>query len=134
MTTTIDIDPAAPGFFLRPDYFDVLHRLRDEAPIHEFAPGMKAVSRYQDIREVSRDPARFCSGKGALVNDPLRDGGRIEGSILHMDPPEHAEWRRLLNRAFTPRAVGRMEEQIRARTVRLLDAIPRGRSWISSTC
>jgi cytochrome P450 len=126
VTTTIDIDPAAPGFFLRPDYFDVLRRLRDEAPIHEFAPGMKAVSRYHDIREVSRDPARFCSGKGALVNDPLRDGGRIEGSILHMDPPEHAEWRRLLNRAFTPRAVGRMEEQIRARTVRLLDAIPRG--------
>jgi cytochrome P450 len=126
VSATIDIDPAAPGFFLRPDYFDVLRRLRDEAPVHEFAPGMKAVSRYHDIREVSRDPARFCSGKGALVNDPLRDGGRIEGSILHMDPPEHAEWRRLLNRAFTPRAVGRMEEQIRARTVRLLDAIPRG--------
>ena len=68
---------------------------------------MKTVSRYHDIREVSREPARFCSGQGTLVNDPLRSGGRIEGSILHMDPPEHAEWRRLLNRAFTPRAVGR---------------------------
>ncbi len=126
MNTIIDIDPATPGFFLRPDYFDVLCLLRDEAPVYEFAPGMKAVSRYRDIREVSRDPARFCSSKGTLVNDPLRSGGTIEGSILHMDPPEHGEWRRLFNRAFTPRAVGRMEAQIRERTVRLLDAIPSG--------
>jgi cytochrome P450 len=126
VTATIDIDPATPGFFLRADYFEVLARLRADAPVHEFAPGMKTVSRYHDIREVSREPARFCSGQGTLINDPLRSGGRLEGSILHMDPPEHAEWRRLLNRAFTPRAVGVMEAQIRARTVRLLDAIPRG--------
>jgi cytochrome P450 len=126
LTATIDIDPATPGFFLRPDYHEVLARLRHEAPLHEFAPGMKVVSRYHDIREVSRDPARFCSSRGALVNDPLRDGGVIEGSILHMDPPRHAEWRRLLNREFTPRAVGRMAPQIRERVVQLLESIPRG--------
>jgi cytochrome P450 len=126
MSAAIDIDPATPGFFLRTDYHEVLARLRDEAPLHEFAPGMKVVSRYHDIREISRDPERFCSSRGALINDPLRAGGSIEGSILHMDPPRHAEWRRLLNRAFTPRAVAGMEPQIRERAVHLLEAIPRG--------
>ncbi len=70
------IDPSTPGFFLRPDYYDVLARLRAEAPVFEYAPGIKAVTRYHDIREISRDPERFCSGRGVLVNDPLREGGR----------------------------------------------------------
>jgi cytochrome P450 len=122
----LSIDPSTPGFFLRPDYYEVLAQLRAEAPVYEYAPGIKAVSRYHDIREISRDPGRFCSGRGVLVNDPLREGGTIVGSILHMDPPRHNEWRRILNREFTGRAVGRMEDGIRALAVGLLDAIPRG--------
>ncbi len=122
----LGIDPSTPGFFLRPDYYDVLGRLRAEAPIYEFAPAIKAVTRYEDIREISRDNDRFCSGRGVLMNDPLREGRSITGSILHMDPPRHTEWRRILNRQFTARALTRMEDSIRALTVDLLDAIPRG--------
>jgi cytochrome P450 len=124
--TTLLIDPAEPGFFLRPDYYEVLARLRDEAPVFEQAPGVKVLSRYEDIRAVSRDPERFCSGRGVLVNDPLREGGTIEGSILHMDPPRHAEWRRILNREFTGRAVGRLEGEVRALVRAAIDAIPPG--------
>ena len=122
----LHIDPSTPGFFLRPDYYEVLAQLRAEAPIYEFAPGIKAVSRYDDIREISRDPARFCSGRGVLVNDPIREGRAIEGSILHMDPPTHNSWRKVLNRDFTNRALSRMEAQVREITVDLLDAIPPG--------
>jgi cytochrome P450 len=121
----LGIDPSTPGFSLRPDYYELLGRLRAEAPVFEYAPGVKAVSRYRDIREISRDPNRFCSGRGVLVNDPLRMGGAIEGSILHMDPPRHNEWRRILNREFTGRAVGRIEGKVRALTVGLLDGLPR---------
>ena len=128
MTTLeeLHIDLETPGFFLRPDYYDVLGRLRAEAPIFECTPGIKAVSRYQDIRAISRDPQRFCSGRGVLVNDPLREGGSVAGSILHMDPPRHNEWRRILNRRFTARALASMEDRIRTLTVELLDAIPPG--------
>jgi cytochrome P450 len=122
----LQIDPTTPGFFLRPDYYDVLARLRADAPVFEYAPGVKAVTRYHDIRDISRDPGRFCSGRGVLVNDPIREGGVLEGSILHMDPPSHNEWRRILNREFTGRAVGRMEDRVRAMAVELLDAVPRG--------
>lgn len=119
----LDIDPSRPGFFLRPDYHDVLTRLRAEAPVYELEPGVRYVTRYHDVRGISRDPERFCSGRGVLINDPLRQGGVIEGSILHMDPPAHRSWRQLLNRQFTPRAVARLEEPIRARAVALLDAV-----------
>lgn len=120
------IDPGTPGFFLRPDYYDVLARLRADAPVYEYSPGIRVVTRYHDIREISRDPERFCSGRGVLVNDPIREGGTIEGSILHMDPPRHNEWRRILNREFTGKALGHMEDGIRALVGDLLEAIPRG--------
>lgn len=128
MTTLeqLHIDPTTPGFFLRPDYYEVLARLRSEAPIHEVAPGIKTVACYEDIREISRDPGRFCSSRGVLVNDPIREGRPVEGSILHMDPPTHNSWRKVLNRDFTSRALGRMEPRVRELTVELLDALPRG--------
>ena len=128
MTTLAElrIDPSTPGFSLRPDHHEVLARLREEDPVFEYRPGIRAISRYDDIREISRDPARFCSARGALVNDPIREGRPVEGSILHMDPPAHSHWRKVLNREFTNRALGRMEERVREMTGRLLDAIPRG--------
>lgn len=126
ITGDLQIDPSTPGFFLQPDYYDLLARLRTEAPVYEYAPGIKAITRYHDIRAISRDPATFCSGRGVLVNDPLREGVAVDGSILHMDPPTHSSWRRILNREFTGRAVGGMQDAIRARTCRLLDAVPSG--------
>ncbi|MFZ4584053.1 MAG: cytochrome P450 [Acidimicrobiia bacterium] len=120
------IDPSIPGFFLRPDYYDVLAHLRAEPSFVEFAPGQRIISRYHDIREISRSPERFCSGRGVLINDPIREGHAIEGSILHMDPPQHGEWRRILNREFTARAVAQMEAGIRSLVRELLDAVPRG--------
>ncbi len=118
------IDPRDAAFFARADYYDVLARLRAEDPVHQCAPGFWAVTRYEDIRDLSRDPQHFCSGRGALVNDPLRTGatGMSAPSILHMDPPEHAAFRGLLNRRFTPRALAGLGESIRKNAARLLDA------------
>jgi cytochrome P450 len=122
----VAVDFSDADTFRRDDYFTVLANLRAQDGLPEFEPGARAVARYADIREISRDPSRFCSGRGVLVNDPLREGGQIEGSILHLDPPRHAAYRKLLNREFTMRAVGRMEDRVRRRTRDLLDAIPPG--------
>ena len=125
--TIPDFDPRDPHFRTRPDFFEVCARLRAESPVHEVVPQLKAVSRYEDIREISRDPARFCSGGGVLANDPIRDQGRaLPGSIIHMDPPTHGEWRRVLNRRFTPRAVVPLEARIRELAVELIEALPAG--------
>src|SRR5665213_4594693 len=87
----LQLDLTRPGFYLRPDYFDVLAELRRSAPVHRALDGSWAVSRYDDIRTISRDPDRFVSGRGVLINDPMRsDGGTLHTfSILHLDPPVH---------------------------------------------
>jgi cytochrome P450 len=123
------IDPRQASFFMRPDYYEVLARLRAEDPVHQCDAGLWALTRYEDIRDVSRDPTRFCSGRGALVNDPLRAAGeRVSKrmpapSILHMDPPEHAAFRSLLNRRFAPRALSKLTEAIRTGARALLDGV-----------
>jgi cytochrome P450 len=117
----------APGFFLRPDYYEVLAGLRRRSPVHRTDDGLLAVSRYEDIRSISRDPTRFVSGRGVLVNDPLRDPagtGRNTFSILHLDPPLHAAYRTLVNRQFTPRAVERLSHRIRQVVTQVLDDTP----------
>lgn len=120
-------DPRDPHFRTRDDYFALCARLRAEAPVHEVDDQLKVVSRYDDIREISRDPGRFCSGRGILANDPMRiDGRALPGSIIHQDPPTHGEWRRVLNRRFTPRAVSPLEERIRTLAVDLIEALPTG--------
>ncbi len=116
-----------PGFFLRPDYFELLARLREESPVHPTADGMVALSRYEDVRTVSRDPVRFVSGRGVLVNDPLRrsDDAELRAfSILHLDPPAHATYRSLVNREFTPRVVTRFAGRVRQVVRDALDAAP----------
>ncbi len=122
------IDPRDAAFFVRDDYYDVLARLRAEDPVHECAPGFWAITRYEDIRNLSRDPDHFCSGRGALVNDPLRssEAPMASRSILHMDPPEHAAFRGLVNRRFTPRALSGLAESIRKSASTLLDAADAG--------
>jgi len=119
------IDPRDAAFFVRDDYFDVLAQLRAESPVHACAPGFWAVSRYEDIRNLSRDPGRFCSGRGALVNDPMRgnEAPMSAPSILHMDPPQHAAFRGLVNRRFTPRAMSGLAESIRKTASTLLDGV-----------
>jgi cytochrome P450 len=126
VTATFAIDPETPGLFTRADYYDVLATLRRDAPIYEYAPGAWTVARYDDVREISRDPDRFCSGRGVLMNDPLRRGGEIHGSILHMDPPAHAPWRQLVNRRFTPRATAALTDTVRAAAKVVLDGLTNG--------
>jgi cytochrome P450 len=109
-----------------PEHYTALAQLRDEAPVHEYAPGRFTITRYADVREISRDPSRFCTSRGVLINDPARDGARIEGSILHMDPPAHGPWRQLVSRRFTPRAVSVYEPLVRATAGAVLDDLAPG--------
>lgn len=114
------------GFYLRDDYYDLLAWLRANSPVHRSANGMWLVSGYEEIREISRQPERYTSRRGALINDPLRlvEPSDDAGSLLHLDPPLHADYRKLLNREFTPRAVARMEEAICRTIDAAFDGLP----------
>ena len=124
--TNLHLDLTQPGFFLRRDYFGVLADMRQQAPVLRTLDGSWAVTRYDDIRSISRDTDRFVSGRGVLINDPMRsDGSRGLNtfSILHLDPPVHSLYRKVVNRQFTPRAVGRLEATIRRTVTEVLDTV-----------
>jgi cytochrome P450 len=123
----IDLDVTSPDFFTRDDYHEVLRHLRDEAPVCRSAHGTWMVTRYDDIRAISRDPGRFSSARGVIINDPARAGANMtNGSVIHMDPPDHSAYRKLVNGLFTPLAVSRLEEAVRSTVRDVLDDVPIG--------
>jgi cytochrome P450 len=122
-----DLDVNSPAFFSRPDFYDVLAYLRASAPVRRCGPDTWTVARYEDIRAISRDPARFSSTRGVVINDPARGGVDMTGgSVIHMDPPSHSAYRHIVNREFTPMAVSRLEDAVRATVRAVLDAAPAG--------
>ena len=96
-------------------------RLRDEAPLYyNDELDFYAVSRFADVDAFSRDPKTFCSSHGTVLEMITADKAEIE-MMIFMDPPEHTRYRRLVSKAFTPRRMAELEEDIRALVVRLLD-------------
>jgi cytochrome P450 len=67
--------------------------------------GFWALTRLDDIREVSRRPDDFCSGHGINIFDQPPRLKEYRGSIIDMDNPEHARQRRIVSRGFTPRTL-----------------------------
>ena len=74
-------------------------------PESEGTGGYWAVVRYEDVREISRDPERFCSGEGVMFEDIPAELLEASQSFLAMDDPRHATLRKLVAEGFKPRAV-----------------------------
>lgn len=111
-------------------------RMRDEAPVLfvEWL-GMYLVTRYELVLEVLRDPTTFSSQFGGVgmpmpraererMAEVYAEGYPRVSTMLTADQPEHTRYRRLVSKAFTPRAVAELEPEIRRITTELID------SWI----
>jgi cytochrome P450 len=83
-------------------------------PPEEATEGYWAVVGYDDVRRISRDPATFCSGQGVILDDLPQEILDATQSFLATDAPRHTKLRGLVNAAFTPRQIRRLEDQIRA--------------------
>jgi len=130
--TTLDvahINLAAMDTFLRPDLHGIFRKLRNEVPVswHQHADsgkrGFWAVTRYDDIVAVSRDTATFSNRAGIQVifEGDLPHAG--EGSMIELDPPEHTRLRRLVGPTFSSMNVAKLQDQIRARVIEILDSL-----------
>ncbi|MPY98128.1 MAG: cytochrome P450 [Actinophytocola sp.] len=77
--------------------------------------GFWAVTRYDDVVAVSRDAETFSSYRGtAMLSDFDDDVVELQRAMMvNMDPPNHTRLRNLVNRGFTPRMVGKLEQSIR---------------------
>ncbi|MGI8694828.1 MAG: cytochrome P450 [Geodermatophilaceae bacterium] len=128
-----------PRTFERGVPFDLLARLRreygvvrvaePEGPGQSAGPGYWLVLRHSDVNRVLRQPALFSSALGATqVRDPAtaRDLDYVRRMMLNMDPPEHSRLRRMLARAFSPRAVAGLEDQLGGHARRSIDRMLAG--------
>ena len=117
------VDPAAYAAHGAPHA--AWQRLRCEAPVAWCEPpGMLpfwAVTRYDDVVRISREPERFQNAPRLAVfpEEQFETGNLPVRHLLNMDPPEHREYRHLLSSRFTPRAL----EPKRPAVERLVDGI-----------
>lgn len=96
-------------------------RLRDEAPLYRNDEyDFWAVSRYDDVLAGLLDIETFRSGHGTVLEMMTADAFPMPMFIFR-DPPDHTLLRKLVSRAFTPRAIGGLEERIEAICATLLD-------------
>ena len=91
-------------------------------PFVKQGPGFYALTRHADVVEASRTPQVFssepCSNSIADLPGYL---ARYFGSMINMDDPRHAEIRKIVSRAFTPRVLEKMETDLQAAATRIVD-------------
>ena len=80
------------------------------------------MSRFADVDAFSRDPKTFVSSHGTVMEMITAEPDDME-IMIFMDPPEHTRYRRLVSKAFTPRRMKLLEEDIRALCAGLLDGL-----------
>ena len=86
------------------------------------APASGRVTRYEDLRAVSRQPHIFSSASGITLSDDIPEARDFFGSMIVLDDPRHAKLRLLVQRAFTPKTVAAIEESVRVRARELVAA------------
>lgn len=100
---------------------DQFRWLRAHAPVYWHAygggngwPGFWAVTKHEDVAYVSRHPEIFSSARRLVVFGEVPEPGVAMQRLmmLNMDPPQHTRQRAFVNRGFTPRMIGRLEEHI----------------------
>ena len=123
--TALDIEPLAWDPLdekYKVDPHPIWRRLRDEAPLYYNEHlDFYAVSRFADVDAFSRDPQTFCSSHGTVMEMIGPEPTSME-IMIFMDPPDHTRYRRLVSKAFTPRRMALLEQDIRGLCVSLLDA------------
>jgi cytochrome P450 len=97
--------------------------LRANDPVHWHpevdGPGFWALTKYADIRAVSRQPRLFSSAARGVMMAEAEEEELVatRQMMLFMDPPQHDRFKLLVSRGFTPKAAqslqGRIEELAR---------------------
>ncbi len=118
------------GDFYVDDPYSRYAWLREHSPLHwDEVNELWVVTRYDDIVEIEKNKAVFInSGTGQGGYRPNIPADR---SIIGCDDPLHVARRNLVSRRFTPRAVSKWDDEVRATVDALLDPVlERGRGEI----
>ncbi|GAA1459836.1 cytochrome P450 [Williamsia maris] len=123
MTSSLHVDGASPGV-LRPFWeADLPTRLaafadlraRPDLPFHEMdsgGQGFWSVTSYADAVAVTKDPATYSNARGFSLDDMSRQLLETMASIIGMDDPKHKQQRKLVQGAFTMRAIAALTDNV----------------------
>jgi cytochrome P450 len=95
-------------------------RLREQCPVAwaDDHGGFWSLTRHSDVKEAARQPDKFASGAPFIMMPNFGDQIPIS-----LNPPEHAGYRRLLNRFFSAAAMAQLEPLIRGFVVEQLEPL-----------
>jgi cholest-4-en-3-one 26-monooxygenase len=147
------IDLTNPDHFVPGTPHHWFSEIRNQDPVHwhEGSSGASfwCVTKWDDLRHVSRNPMIFSSQRGgtnmpnprreemlrkraeqgelspqmAAMVKRAKEGGGGFPIMLMMDPPRHVKFRRLVQRSFTPRYVEGLEPHIRELAKTIVDGV-----------
>lgn len=124
-----EVDLTDPAWFEDGVPHELFARMRAEAPVRwnplPDGNGFWSLTRHADISAVSRDTETFSSYRaGIFLNrDQVLPLDLNRNLLLYKDPPEHTKYRLILQAAFTPKTVARLEGKVRERVARVIDAV-----------
>jgi cytochrome P450 len=123
----VTFNPFAPGYFADP--YEQYAALRQNDPVHlDRLTGAYLLTRYDDVHRLARDRS-LTVGIDHAVPTPVLDaerardvagGGVSQRMMLRRDGEDHVRLRRLVTRAFTPKAIAAWRERTELVVDRLL--------------
>jgi len=123
-----DVDLLDPDVFRGGQHHEMFEVLRREDPVYFHAepdgPGFWCITRHEDLIAVNRDYEVFSSAEhGIMIPDIAPGGEMVREMMLYMDPPRHTRYRLLVNKGFTPRMIGLIEEGLRTKARLIVDNV-----------
>ncbi|MHB1711881.1 MAG: cytochrome P450 [Acidimicrobiales bacterium] len=106
------------GGFYGGDPFPAFAWMREHAPAYfDEESGVWGVTRYADIKEISKDPDTFSNAGG------IRPDSDALPMMIDTDAPEHVRRRRLVSEGFTPARIRQSEAAIRSVCDGIIDRV-----------
>ena len=106
------------GTFYGGDPFPAFAWMRDQAPAYfDEAAGVWGITRYADVKEISKDPETFSNAGGIRPETPALP------MMIDFDAPEHVRRRRLVSEGFTPKRIRESADGVRLVCDAILDKV-----------
>src|SRR6202043_2111254 len=135
--TAADVRIEDPDFYFE-DRREGYQRLHAACPVFYYEPlGIFVLTKHEEIKEAARRPEIFSSPRGLhlhelrLTTDEAEVYATLYGGgeqFAYADPPRHRELRGVATRAFAPRPLARLGDQVRRDVAELAGRIEPGTS------
>jgi len=109
--------------------------MRERHPVHWCEPegfeSFWAITRHEDITEISSQPDVFSNALGIVVLNDQQIAAQESGdnplrtmrTIIEMDPPDHRIYRKIASGFFTPRGIGELDQIVTSSARVLIDSL-----------